>query len=506
MKPKIFSVYLITIALLVFGFSAFASSKYSGKVTPKFTDKQTALELARVLDKGMFGRYTISSAYVQNENVSDYYLSVILSDGSAQKWYIDQIYKWSRDDRLLLDGNRALLFLDPTDSRFVVLDKNKFHRQALSANVYTKVFGAGDPLVGKKFRFFIKTFSLISPTETAFGRNSNGSKYRYIIDLYNGIRELLTYEDVYQILENGYLKTEENAEATAFKNAYHVTKIVPYSKSESEDGVSQFGVEIQFDQPIMMEGEQFPYQLYERKIYLKSQRKTRREFILDITIPNSEKKYEIRPISNLEYLQNIMIVKDPKHPKRLLLRTTFNPTVMDIPPLIYRNSDNSVYVNFFNLIDQTILSRGMLLEAKKRKEAEHESSKKIKITKAIKQDSDYGRAFIVALQTHTESQAITDPEEKISKLLLGIKQFEEAALHSEKDSQLHNALAKRNQLRENVIAVSLEYIKDQLSKKDVGAGDAQKMISLLDQAESFTGRQQLLKEIDRLRDQLATIQ
>ncbi len=506
MKPKIFSVCLMTAILLVFSFSASAASKYSGKATSRYTDKETALQLASVLDKGTFGRYTISSAYVQNENVSDYYISVILSDGSAQKWYIDQVYKWSRDDRLLLSNNRTLLFLDPTDSHFVVLDKNKFHRLALKANVYTKVFKSEDPLAGKKFRFFIKTFSLISPTETAFGRDASGSKYRYIIDLYNGIRELLTYEDVYRILKNGYLTEEQDVDSTTFKHAYHVTKIVPYSKTDPEDGVSQFGIEIQFDQPIMMDGEQFPFQVYEQKFFKKGKRKSKKAFVIDITIPNSEKKFEIRSVANLEYLQNIRIVKDPKYPKRLLLRTVFNPTVMDIPPVIYKNSDNSVYVNFFNLVDQTVLSRGMLLEAKKRKEAEQESVKRIRITKAIKQDSDFGRAFIVALETQKESQTVEDSEEKINKLLMGIKQFEQAALYSEKDSQLYNALAKRNQLRDNVIAISLEYIKTRLSKQEVGAGDAQKLMSMLDQAESFTRREQLLKEIDNLREQLNAIQ
>lgn len=491
---------------MVFGYSASAGLKYSGKVTPRYTDKETALRLASVLDKGTFGRYTISSAYVQNENVSDYYISVILSDGSAKKWYVDQIYKWSRDDRLLLSKNRTLLFLDPTDSHFVVLDKNQFHRLALKANVYTKVFKSEDPLAGKKFRFYIKTFSLISPTETAFGRDASGSKYRYIIDLYNGIRELLTYEDVYRILENGYLTEESDVDSTTFKHAYHVTKLVPYAKSDPEDGVSQFGVEIQFDQPIMMEGEQFPFQIYEQKIYKKGQREGEKVFIIDITIPNSEKKFEIRPVANLEYLQNIRIVKDPQHPKRLLMRTAFNSSVMDIPPLIYKNSENSIYVNFFNLVDQTVLSRGMLLEAKKRKEAEQESVKRIRITKAIKQDSDYGRAFIVALETQKEAQTIQDPEEKINKLMMGIKKFEQAALYSEKDSQLYNALSKRNQLRDNVIAISLEYIRTRLSKQEVGAGDAQKLISMLDQAESFTRREQILKEIDHLREQLNAVQ
>jgi len=79
-------------------------------------------------------------------------------------------------------------------------------------------------------------------------------------------------------------------------------------------------------------------------------------------------------------------------------------------------------------------------------------------------------------------------------------------LHSEKDSQLYNALAKRNQLKENVILITFEYIKARLSKQDLGSGDSQKMISLLDQAESFTGKQQLLNEIAGLREQLVSIQ
>jgi len=290
MKPKIFSFYLTTIVLMFFTISAFAAPRLYKRVTPKYTDKETALELAKILDKGTFGRYTISSAYVQNDNISDYYISVILSDGSAQKWYINQIYKWSRDDKLLLSGNRALLFLDPTDSHFVVLEKNKFHRMALQANVYVKVFKAGDPLEGRKFKFHIKTFSLISPTETAFGRDENGSKYRYIIDLYNGTREILTYEDVYRILGNGYLLSEKNGVGQVFKHAYHVTKIVPHPKGDAVDGVSQFGVEVRFDQPVLLDGSQFPYEIYEKKRYAKKKKDRKTDFVIDFTIPNSEKK------------------------------------------------------------------------------------------------------------------------------------------------------------------------------------------------------------------------
>jgi hypothetical protein len=498
MKTKFFSLCGIAITMMLFCFSAMA--------VPKYTDKETALKLAKTLDKGTFGRYTISSAYVQNDNVSEYYISVILSDGSAHKWYINQVYKWSREDKLQLENNRTLLFLDPKDTSFVVLDKNRFHRLALKSNIFVKSFPEGDPLTGKQFRFFVKTFSLISPTETAFGRDNTGSKYRYIIDLYNGMRELITYEGAFGIMTNALLMAEKKPMSPTFKHAYNVTKVVAHPKKPAENGVSQFGIEIQFDRPILLVGEHFPYQMYERKRYDRRKKKSKKEFILDITIPNSEKKFEIKGIDHLEYLQNIAIVKDPKHSKRLMLRASFNPTVMDIPPTIYKNSDNSVYVNFFNFIDQTILSRGMLLEAQKRRDQEQKSIQKIKVTKAIKRDSDYGRAFIAGTESHKEAQTIRAPLERMNKLLAGIKQFEEAALYAEKDAQLYNALKKRNQLRETVIVLSLDYIRDRLTKENLGGENPQRMISLLDQAESFTSRQQVLRDIGSLREKVMAVQ
>lgn len=498
MKTKFFSLCGIAITMMLFCFSALA--------VPKYTDKETALKLAKTLDKGKYGRYTVSSAYVQNDNVSEYYISVILSDGSAHKWYINQIYKWSREDKLQLENNRTLLFLDPKETGFVVLDKNRFHRLALKSNIYVKSFPEGDPLTGKQFRFFVKTFSLISPTETAFGRDNTGSKYRYIIDLFNGMRELLTYEDAFEIMTKALLIAEKRPIAPTFKHAYNVTKVVAHPKKPAENGVSQFGLEIQFDQPILLEGEHFPYQMYERKQYNRRKKKSKKEFILDITIPNSEKKFEIKGIDHLEYLQNITVVKDPKHSKRLMLRASFNPTVMDIPPTIYKNSDNSVYVNFFNFIDQTILSRGMLLEAQKRSVEEQKSIRKIKVTKAIKRDSDYGRAFIAGTESHKEAQTIREPMERINKLLTGIKQFEEAALYAERDAQLYNALKKRNQLRESVIVLSLDFIRDKLAQENLGGETQQRLVSMLDQAESFTSRQQVLRDIGVLRDKVMAVQ
>ena len=473
---------------------------------PKYTDKETALRLARVLDEGSFGRYTITSTYVQNEDINNYYISVILSDGSSKKWFIDQIYKWAREDRLRLSGNKALLFSDPADSTFKILDKNLFHKLALQANVFVKDFKVGDPLYGKQFRFRIKSFSLISPDETAFGRDNTGSKYRYILDLYNGNRELLTYEDAYKAQQSKSLIYENNFKDTTFEKAYHITRILPRSKGPSVNGVSQFGIEIHFNQSVDLLGEHFPYIIYEKDTVDRRTRKHRREFYIDFTVPNSEERFEVKPIKNLEYLYNIHVIKDPKYPKRLVLRSSLNPSVMDIPPLVYKNGENTVFVNFFNLVDQSVLSRGMLLEAKHRKEAEQSSVKEIKIEKVIQKDSDYSRAYIAATELYKESQGIKEPVPRILKLVNSIKLFEKAALMAGEDSQLYAALMQRNKLRNNVIVISLDYVKDRLATEQVGGSEANELISMLDQAESYSRNQQVIKNIELMREKLNSIQ
>jgi len=488
---------LLVAALMSLG-SAFAM--------PRYTDKENALALARVLDKGTFGRYTVSSTYVQNVSSKDYYVSVILSDGSSQKWYIDQIYQWAREDKLLLSNNRSLLFLDSRDTRFVVLDKNLFHRQALQANVYVKSHETGDPLEGQKFRFQIKSFNLISPHETAFGRDPMGSKYRYFVDLMNGTSELLTYEQAYELMKNNNLLTVKDLNEEVLGRAYQVTKVIPVPKGQVEDGVAQFGLEVQFDTAIQLNGDNFPIEIYERQLYNERTKQYTKEFVMDITIPNSEKTDMIRPIPSLEYLNNIEVVKNSKYPKRTFLRSSFNPNVLDIPPVIYKNSDNSVYINFFSLIDQSVISRGMLLDEKERTAEERKTYRTIRVKKAIKSDSDYGRAFIAGLETQKAAMVIKDEQTKIEKLLDAIRQFEESALYAESDAQLYNALTKRNQLRENVITLTMEFIEARLRQPNFGGSNAKTMLDQLDRAESFTGNTEVLKSIEQLREKLIAAQ
>ncbi len=132
--------------------------------------------------------------------------------------------------------------------------------------------------------------------------------------------------------------------------------------------------------------------------------------------------------------------------------------------------------------------------------------KEIKIENLIKKESDYSRAFIAATELYKESQAIREPLPKIQKLIYSIKQFEKSALLAEKDAQLYSALMQRNKLRNTVIMLSLDYVKNKLATESVDSAEVIELIGMLDQAESFTRSQKVIKNIDVLRDKLSSMQ
>ncbi|MDH5560061.1 MAG: hypothetical protein OEY59_04315 [Deltaproteobacteria bacterium] len=471
---------------------------------PKYTDSQTAMELAKMLDGGSFGRLKIASTYVQNDSHDKYFISVILSDGSAHKWYLNEIYKWTRDDKIKLKDNKALLFLEADETDFVPLDKNKFHKIALEADVFIKTFKGKDPLSGQQFRYKVKTFNLIAPHETFFGRDKTGSKYRYILDLFNGTTELLTYEDAYEIMQNGYLLDEAESKQPTLTKAYKVEMIKPNARGFDNNGVSQFGIEVFFDQDIILGDGHFPFEIYEKKTYNKRTKRTTKDFVIDITIPNSELgSSKISGIESLKYLHDIKVVKNTKYPKRLFLRTAFNPIVMDLPPVIYKNRSNSIYVTFFDRIDQSIESDVSLKTENILLREEKESEKIIEVKKKIEdEDPEYRKAYQEATSLKNQADSIKGNIPQINKMLESVKKFEEAALYAKTDSQLYNALGDRNRLRDEIINLTVNHIVDKLSKDKPEVAEINEMKDLLNQADSFTGKNDKLKQIDQLRKKL----
>lgn len=487
----------------------------SALAMPRYTDKENALKMASVLDKGKFAHLKISSTYVINDREDEFYISVVLSDGTNRKWSLDQIYSWSREDKLRLSENRSLIFLNPESTQFHVLDKNKFHKLALRAKDYIKTYAKGDPLEGKTFHYAIKSFNMIYPKETAFGRDKTGSKFRYILDLVNGTRELLTYEDAfnmtyqyneetgtYQFSEKKRLLLEKNPQLTLEK-AYQITKVVPHQKEINDTRFAQFGLEVIFDRALKLANDQFPFEIYEGMVATRHRKDKTRAFFIDITLPNAEKRdEELGRIKNLEYLHNIHLVNDPKYPKRLLLRAQFSPDLMDLTPevTVIKEDPRRLFISFFHIADQTVTSRTTLMDPKKRRRIEKESLIQIPVKPKVNLTSNYGKILMQARDASKQSNMLEGEEARQQSLIDSIKLYEEAAYHAQTDQELIDALNERNNLREKAVNIFIDFVRTNLNPKS--KYNKMTLMQKLDQAESLTQNQRLLSEIEELRYKL----
>ena len=169
---------------------------------PQYTSRENAIRLAKEIDKGTFKDYQIASVFVKNRSEKEYYLQVILSDGSSHEWYMDQIYDWALTDQLLLKKNRVLVFPSDENTSFYVLDKNEFYRTVLTSKAFVKHYPEHDLLAGKNLKFLIRRFQFIELNDQGrYMTEKLGNRYRYVLDFQNGAREILTYLDAYTLMK-----------------------------------------------------------------------------------------------------------------------------------------------------------------------------------------------------------------------------------------------------------------------------------------------------------------
>ncbi len=501
---KLFCVYVTVLVCLVIGVPS------AGFAMPKYATKTEALKLANALNGGTIGEKTISVAFVRNHGVKEFFLNVILSDGTSHVWYVDKIYQWVQTDELQLKNNRVLLFLNPHETKFVIFDKNKFHRLALQSHTYVKRFAMGDPLAGQNLNFSIKNFNLISVHEKGFGYNNQGEKYRYIIDLYNGDKELLTYKDAYYAMLNHNFKMGrsqgQDEGQVLLKHAYHVRSLTIGTKEAVKPNIEQFGIELRFDTPIQLKAKNFPIEIYEKRIFNKKTKEFEKQYILDIIIPNSEEKYYIPEIANLEYLHNIRVMPSPGYRKRMVLRARFNPEVLDILPSIEVNSDKSIYVSFFSMIDQSILNRRMLLEAEKRRQLEKTTERTITVQRHDWGNTKFGEYFLAAVHAQELAQSDANLESGLDNMMKAIDLFTQAALYAKNDANLQRALNLRNQLQEQIAMLTLQLVATMMHNVDaMDSSEYRQLIERLDTAEKYTSDAELLRQIATMRKRLVAI-
>ena len=124
-------IRIVTIIILILALAWGVLFSALALAVPRLTDKDTALEMARLLDKGVFRGNLISSTFVKSPEAGKYLIKVVLDNGSELNWNLEQIRLWSQDNSLTLSRNKVLIFPDMEASEFGVLDKNVFSRMAL---------------------------------------------------------------------------------------------------------------------------------------------------------------------------------------------------------------------------------------------------------------------------------------------------------------------------------------------------------------------------------------
>ena len=91
-------------------FLILAGSAGGAMAASKFTDKENALNLAEILDKGVFRNRLITATFIQSVGKGQYFIKAILDNGAEHNWNINRIRALSKQEAIVLSNNRALLF------------------------------------------------------------------------------------------------------------------------------------------------------------------------------------------------------------------------------------------------------------------------------------------------------------------------------------------------------------------------------------------------------------
>jgi hypothetical protein len=447
---------------------------------PRFTNKDTALELARVLDKGVFRGKLISSTFVQSPEVGDYQIKVVLDDGTELNWSMDQIRLWSQDDSITLQKNRVLVFPSLETNEFGILDKNEFTRKALRARIYAKYYAGSDVLAGQVIDFAIRRFNLVDLLKIHPGHDELGNEQHYILDFETGEREFLSYLDAWRTLNrNGLLDvpgTEPVMEATYQLEGL---KEIPLRRIV-ENGTGTFGVELQFDRPVQLRPGHFPFRLYERKP-AKRGTPLDNNFVLEVTAPNAVLPKPVSSFDALEFLDHIRAVPDGEHQNRVLLQAMIAPEVLTQPPEVTVQGRN-VQVLFTKVEDQSVFDRKALHEAELKRKQEKLLAPTLSPAE-VEQRRLYRQHMETGLGQMDKARAQADLAARYEIMLASLSNFREAAIQSSSDLELSEALRQRNYLIDRLPGLVLEYAK---TVAGGGAGDKSKALTLVRAVKDLT--------------------
>ncbi len=424
----------------------------------RFADKDTALELAQALDKGVFRDRLISSTFIQSVGRDQFVVKVVLDNGAELNWDMHQVRAWSHDESLTLRKNRALLFPKEQTNAFVVLDKNLFTQKALRAKVYAKTYGESDVLAGQTIKYAVHQFNLVDLLNLVPGGDEQGYRHHYLLDLENGQRELLSYLDAYQVLARNGLG-DDTAAGPVMRKPYQLTAIQPH-ELRMADGTGRFGMELVFDRPIQLDAGAFPFQLYERAVAGAGRGPRDPAFVIEFTAPNAILANEVTPISQLEFLQTIYAVADQRHANRVLVRANLDPEVMTATPEVEVKGP-SVLLTFTKVQDQSVFDRKALLEAELRRRQDKLLAGSLTPEEIARRNS-YRQTMETGLGQVERSRTRPTYQERIDLLIASLANFNDAAVSASNDRDLEEALRQRNSALVKLPDLVIDYATEAL--------------------------------------------
>ncbi len=468
---------------------------------PKYTSRENAIRLANVLNRGEFKTFRVNAVFVKSRTETEYYLQALLDDGSTRDWLMDRIYEWTLTDQLRLPGNQALIFPSPESTEFAVLDKNEFHKEALRAKFYTKVFPEHDMLEGRSVKLAMSRFRLLLPgEESRFATDSQGNRYRYVIELENGMREVLTYPMAYRLLQNGALSPEPLPGDVIQSKTFKVREMVAIPRQTEDElrNIYRFGIEVFFDRPMDLTADMFPFQVVEQSMRDPETGMRRNQFYVQVVIPNAEKLREIPGFRSLEYLRYVELVTDVEHQKRVFLRAQINPDIFELPPFVEITDRNSIIVSFYSVTDQSVARRQQLLDAPTALNVPRS------VIPSSGEESDFERYYLQAVEQIRAAQRQKDEHLKIQTYISALETLQDASLRASNDAQLSQALKQRDVLLKVLPGMVVDNAQRQiLEKSQDGLLPADLSAELTQQlrfAERYAGDGQMVRKIETLKN------
>jgi hypothetical protein len=462
------------LALAVLALAMLAVLAMPLRAAPRYVDKDSALEIAKALDKGIFRGHIISSTFVQAAGREQYRIKVVLDNGTEQDWDLEQLRAWTREGAVSLPGNRILLFPRADSAVYVLFDKNEFARKALRARVLVRRYAEPDPLAGQTIRYSVYQFNLVDLLHLKPGADSQGYRHQYFFDLENGQREFISHLDAYTLMaQNALLEDPGAAGGPVMRSPYQLRAINPRDL-QMANGIGRFGLELVFDRPVQLEAGHFPFQIYERSPG--GPRKMGLPFVVEFTLPNTVLPAQLPPIKTLEFLNSVAATSDDRHGARVLVRANVNPDVLTQPPEVELKGQ-SLLLTFVKVQDQTVFDRDALLEADLRRRQDkllhgtltpEEAQRRVN----YRQFMETGQGQVDRLRTRTTAR------EKIDLLISALSNFSEAAALSSTDKDLEDAMRERNTITARLPGMVIDYSRFALKEPSPDRDTVRRFVDL----------------------------